>query len=245
MVRRICSEGLLAVTSSEPAQEKPVVTPKRQFEGQIKALYAELARTGVSVSTASMLHYYGRAQHKIAPFIVSVDPITKQPITFLGKRVLGGVNVYMLPILKAAEAAILRQGVTYKPAGSHIGGYEFRGMRIAGQVSKDILSSHATGLSLDIDSSANAPTTNAATNRGDIPDRVVLAMVEHGFVWGGVTRVNFAELGNDPMHFQFSLHKDDERYQEILRTSPVAASYLKALKDAGKLPPLPEKKGSI
>jgi len=119
-------------------------------------------------------------------------------------------------------------------------------MIIKGKESTDILSSHSAGLSMDMDAGSNgAKYDGGGSNRGNIPDHIVEALVNAGFVWGGVRRSGFNELGDDPMHFQQSLHPTDARYQEILATSPIAKRYSDALAQNGALIPLPPKASSV
>lgn len=101
-------------------------------------------------------------------------------------------------------------------------GCEYRGLKINGEPCKDILSSHAFGMAVDIDPSKNFP----GHGRGNIPDHVVLAMVESGFAWGSVQEpgFHFGEQG-DPMHFQLSVLPSDARGRAIINSSPTASRY--------------------
>ena len=124
----------------------------------------------------------------------------------------------------------LASGAAWRPAGTEILGYNFRGMKIGGVESSSILSSHSAGLAIDIDAGQNGPKYDGgAKNRGNIPDGVVEALVRAGFVWGGVRKKGFEELGDDPMHFQLSLHPDDARYPETLASDATAEKYWDAL----------------
>jgi hypothetical protein len=241
-----------APAPSEPATSVGLTVSKKQgaFANEVRALYA--TTTTASFTVGTMKSYFGRGddgrvvtswtglRRAFERFIVKTDPVTGGPITFLGRPITGGVNVYMLPMLKAAEASILAAGVQWQPAGKAILGYGFRGMRIGGVESHSVISSHSAGLSIDIDATQNAAHYDGgATNRGNIPDVIVLALVQAGFVWGGVGKKGFEELGDDPMHFQQSLHPDDARYQAILAESPTARAYWDALDQQHLLPPLP------
>lgn len=239
-----------APASSAPASPLTVTPKQKGFGDEVRALYE--ANTTASFTVNTMKSYFGRGddgrvvgswaglRKAFDRYIVKTDPVTHQPITFLGRPISGGVNAYMLPLLKAAEAQILAAGVKWQPKASTILGYGFRGMKIGGVESTSILSSHSAGLSLDIDAGNNgAHYDGGATNRGDIPDVIVKAMVKAGFVWGGVRREGFNELGDDPMHFQQSLHPDDARYQAIMAESETARAYRDALEQAKLLPPLP------
>ena len=64
---------------------------------------------------------------------------------------------------------------------------------------------------------------------------MVLALIDAGFVWGGVRTTGFAELGDDPMHFQQAIHPEGARYREIV-SSGVAQQDYERLRADGRLP---------
>lgn len=225
-----------------------VVTKKKDFAPQVQAIYDQYSPT---LTTSNMRQFFVQANgsrpvstnaalQAFSRYIVTEDPVTGGPITFLGRPITGGVNVYMLPMLKAAEARILAEGVPWQPAGKNVLGFNFRPMMIGGKPNtQGILSSHSAGLSIDVDPTQNgAKYDGGATNRGNIPDAVVLAIADMGFTWGGLRRPGFLELGDDPMHFQFSLHHDDDRYQSLLKTNATAKKYWDALETKGRLIPM-------
>jgi hypothetical protein len=268
----VIAPSLIAAAGAQPAApalRAPTITPKQDKKDRsgvvhpglaraVKDEYAAATADGLTFTTANMRQYFGvldngrlaqsRTVTKAAfeRYIVTEDPVTGGPITFLGRPIRGGVNAYMLPMLKAAEADIIASGLEYTPQAKVVLGYGFRGMRIGGKESTTILSSHSAGLSIDLDAGSNgAHYDGGASNRGNIPDEVVLTMIRYGFVWGGVGRKGFEELGDDPMHFQQSLHPDDTRYQRILGDNATAKAYFDALQAADKLAPLPPKAGSV
>lgn len=144
------------------------------------------------------------------------------------------MNMIMLPFLKIAEEEIRRQNINYQPR-NKIGGFAYRNMRLNGKMS-NVKSHHAYGLAIDMDSDTN----DTKDGRGDIPDEVVLALVNAGFAWGGTRNEAFKYLGRDAMHFQLRFDARDPEAQAILRASPIGMKYWKAI-----LPLLPDdyKKG--
>lgn len=120
-----------------------------------------------------------RNGEKIKKYITNVDPLTNEPISFLGRPLHGGINLMMIPFLKVAEQAIQNLGLNYKPKAKDIGGYHNRDMNSMGGQPSNVPSFHAYGIAIDMDASENSP----AKGRGDIPDEVVMEMVKAGFSW--------------------------------------------------------------
>jgi hypothetical protein len=125
-----------------------------------------------------------------------------------------------IPFLKIAEEKIRAANIAYKPAIDKYKGYEFRGLKIKGVPQKDIMSSHSFGMAFDIDPSKNMP----ANGRGNIPDEVVMALVESGFAWGSVPYEGF-HFNLDPMHFQLRFDPRDPVGRAIINSSAVGKKY--------------------
>lgn len=239
--------ALLAYSSGKP-QEKPEVpkpptsprraapeatsayprpTPKRTFEPQITALYDQHP----TIFTVANLHdHFGNSLREVQPFIIDKDPVTgEHPITFLGRPINGGLNRMVLPFLKIAEAEINRSGIKYTPRSPTIGGFKDRNMMSHG-IETNVPSFHKYGLAFDIDAGNNgAKYDGGATNRGDIPDHVVLAMVKAGFNWGAVGADRHDYLHDDPMHFELRFPADSPSGQAIIESSEVGQKYWAAI----------------
>lgn len=217
----------------EPEQpyEKPRLSPKASLEGAILDHYHQ---TDNSYRTLDLPKIFGRDRNKIEKYITDTDPVTGGELTFLGRPLFRpdekgarGTHLYLIPFLKIAEEKIRDSGVNYQPRAQTLGGYRFRGMKIGGKETKT-LSSHAFGLAIDIDPSANGP----QHGRGNIPDQVVMAMVESGFAWGYIHEpVDYPKLGIDPMHFQQRFPPDSEDGQAIINSSPIGQKYWQAVQE--------------
>lgn len=168
-----------------------------------------------------------RNGEKIKKYITTVDPLTNEPISFLGRPLHGGINLMMIPFLKIAEQAIQNMGLNYKPKAKDIGGYHNRDMNSMGGQPSNVPSFHAYGIAIDMDASENSP----AKGRGDIPDEVVMEMVKAGFSWGGrgdlTAKYDF--LGSDPMHFQMRFPPTDPAGQAIINASSAGRAYWKVI----------------
>ncbi len=206
-----------------PGTEKPVFSDVSVLRQRITDLNA---KNSPKYTTDSMPSLLGKTKPEIEPYLTNVDPVTGGELTFLGrpfkKPPNGGINLMMIPFLKAAEEKIKQSKVNYKPQISRYHGYDFRGLKIGGVESPDIKSSHAFGMAFDIDPSTNWP----KDGRGDIPDQVVMALVESGFAWGSVPEpgFHFGEKG-DPMHFQLKVDPRDSQGRAIINSSPAASRY--------------------
>ena len=173
----------------------------------------------------NMHEKFGKTEKEVQRYITKIDPITKGPVTFLGKPLAGGINLMMLPFLKIAEEEIEKSGVNYVPDGKAIGGFDFRDMKVQGKPS-GYPSFHKFGLAIDIDAFQNMP----RHDRGTIPDQVVMAMVKNGFASGLVAHPDFTYLSADPMHFQLRFPPESEQGQEIINASAVGIQYWEAVK---------------
>ncbi len=200
----------------KPGTEASILTPKSQIQSQITEIYGQQKTT---FTTERMASYFGRRQEKYERYVTNTDPLTNKPLTFLGRRIHGGISLAVITNLKIAEEAIRQSGVNYQPA--EIGGYDNRGMMINGVPDPNIPSHHKYALALDLDHSLNGP----KSGRGKIPDQVVMAMVNAGFAWGKVGGPEFSYLGNDPMHFQLRFHPDEPAGQAIINSSEVGKAY--------------------
>ncbi len=231
------SSGDTEVVPYTPGTLPGTITPNKDLNPQIDAIYAQNRTT---LTHQNLPEHYGRSEEEVRRFIILNDPITGGTATFLGRtidhkgRSGPGLNMIMLPFLKIAEDAIRRQNINYQPR-NKIGGFAYRNMRLNGKMS-NVKSHHAYGLAIDMDSDTN----DTKDGRGDIPDEVVLALVNAGFAWGGTRNEAFKYLGRDAMHFQLRFDARDPEAQAILRASPIGMKYWKAI-----LPMLPDdyKKG--
>jgi len=134
----IGAAGATAKTTTLAApMTKGTISKKPAYTKKIEELYTQNAAKGITFTVANMRQYFGvKDNGKVARslnethaafsrFIVKTDPITGGPITFLGRPITGGVNAYMLPMLKAAESEIAKSGFNYRPAGPTILGLGF------------------------------------------------------------------------------------------------------------------------
>lgn len=229
----------LATLSPEQSPRKAEVTPKPAFEGKVKDLYEKLPS---HFPTTRLSQYFGTRLDKIQAFLTDKDPTNGTPLTFL-ERPIPKLNLLAIPFLKIAEEKINASGIKYKPKAERLMGYENRDMNIQGQApgTSGRKSSHAFGVSIDMDPTDNDSSTGhnkregrnrmyAAINRGNIPDEVVLAMVESGFIWGGVKTAGFDELGDDPMHFQLRVDPRSAEGQAIINSSVEGRKYWNAIR---------------
>lgn len=229
--------GDTEVVPYTPGTQPGTITPNKDLNPRLDAIYAQNRTT---LTHQNLPEHYGRSEEEVRRFIILNDPITGGTATFLGRtidhkgRSGPGLNMIMLPFLKIAEEEIRRQNINYQPR-NKIGGFAYRNMRLNGKMS-NVKSHHAYGLAIDMDSDTN----DTKDGRGDIPDEVVLALVNAGFAWGGTRNPAFSYLGRDAMHFQLRFDARDPEAQAILRASPIGMKYWKAI-----LPLLPDdyKKG--
>jgi hypothetical protein len=217
----------LSLEPYRPGNERPVFSDTPVLQKRISDIYANHPPT---YTTDNMPEKLGRTKAEIEPYLTNLDPVTGKELTFLGKPFnkppKGGINLMMIPFLKAAEDKIKLANVNYKPAISRYHGYDFRGLKIGGVPSPDIMSSHAFGMAFDIDPSTNWP----KNGRGDIPDQVVMALVESGFAWGSVPAKGFHFGNADAMHFQLRFDPRDAQGQAIINSSPTARLYWEKIK---------------
>lgn len=231
------TSGDTEVVPYTPGTQPGTITPNKDLNPRLDAIYAQNRTT---LTHQNLPEHYGRSEEEVRRFIILNDPITGGTATFLGRtidhkgRSGPGLNMIMLPFLKIAEEEIRRQNIHYQPR-NKIGGFAYRNMRLNGKMS-NVKSHHAYGLAIDMDSDTN----DTKDGRGDIPDEVVLALVNAGFAWGGTRNPAFSYLGRDAMHFQLRFDARDPEAQAILRASPIGMKYWKAI-----LPLLPDeyKKG--
>lgn len=208
----------------ENPPKKPL-TSLAELKGPIEDIYAE---TPHLYRVDTIRNIFGdRNGEKIKKYITNVDPLTNEPVNFLGRPLHGGINLLMIPFLKVAEEAIKKLNINYQPQGKDIGGYHNREMNSMGGKPSNIPSFHAYGIAIDMDASENSP----AKGRGDIPDEVVMAMVKAGFSWGGRGDLSakYDFLGADPMHFQMRFPPSDPAGQAIINASPAGRAYWKII----------------
>ena len=115
-------------------------------------------------------------------------------------------------------------------------------------VESETLSAHALGMSIDMNPGLNEPSYKyhdqekyphlynpriyPGNNRGEIPDEVILALMECGFIWGGSGgAVGCPELNDDPMHLQLGVNPWSERGQAIINASRIGRECWDAVKD--------------
>lgn len=211
----------------ETGRENPIISPKAMLEGRITEIYNQ---DTTIYKTNNLADYFGKTEKQVRSHIITIDPLTGKTITFLGKPIRGGLNKEVLPFLKLAEENIRRTGLRYKPQAPEIGGYKYRGMMIGGKEST-IPSFHKFGLAFDFDAGNNGP----KDGRGNIPDQMVMAMVNAGFAWGEVGHKDFAYLGNDAMHFQLRFPANSPQGQRIINSSSVGKNYLAAVNKPNNL----------
>ena len=205
----------------KPGTERPSFTPVGPLQSRIRKIYDGASST---YTTDSMPAQLGRTRERIEPFLTNIDPVTGGPLTFLGAPFLkppsGGMNLMAIPFLKIAEEKIRAAHIAYKPAIKIYKGYEFRGLKIKGKPSDKIMSSHSFGMAFDIDPSENMP----EDGRGNIPDEVVMALVESGFAWGSVPYEGF-HFAADPMHFQLRFDPRDAIGSALINSSKAGSLY--------------------
>lgn len=149
-------------------------------------------------------------------YIRNIDPVTNEPISFMGTKISSGVNLLVLPYLKEAEARIKEAGIQY-----HIHTAQcFNHRNIAGT---DTLSYHSWGIAFDLNPQDNAVYTpyDKLNPEKRIPPEVVQIMESLGFRWGGRWQGK-----PDAMHFEFAINpltstallrsNDAKRYQAAI-----------------------------
>lgn len=196
--------------------EKGTFTPLSELAPSISAIYGENETT---YDNKKMYKVFGKNKAEVMKFNITEDPLTQKPVSFMGKPLTGGINMEMYVFLKVAEAEIQKLNLKYVPNGESIGGFEYRRMKMI-DGSDNGMSMHAYG-AIDIDAGANSP----KSGRGDIPDEVVMALVNAGLAWGGARDKAFSYLGRDPMHFQTRFPADSPQGQSIINASPVGRKY--------------------
>lgn len=200
----------------KPGTEKGTRTPLKDLNPAISSIYQQYETV---YDNKSMDKYYGKTKAEVVKFNISQDPLTGKPVSFMGKELSGGISMEMYVFLKIAEAEIQKLHLKYVPAGKTIGGFEYRKMKMING-SDNGMSMHAYG-AIDIDASSNDP----KSGRGDIPDEVVMALVNAGLAWGGTHDKAFDYLGRDPMHFQLRFPIDSPQGLAIINNSSVGKKY--------------------
>lgn len=227
----------------ETAPRRPARSPRLKVSSKA-ALEREVLdyyqSTDNSYRTRDLPRFFGETREQIEPQITNIDPVTKEPFTFMEcpiadprKPGAKGLRVETMMMLKIVEEKLDQRGVKWKPKAGAIGGYEFRGMKVHGKETST-LSSHAFGIAIDIDPAQNGPIKDEndeyKLNRGDIPDQVVGAFVESGFAWGLVgDQEDYPEFGNDAMHFQQRCPADSPEMQAIIQASKTGRDYWAAI----------------
>lgn len=199
-----------------------------------KNIRSEIYDPNKSTYNVDTLHdYFGKEGHEIQQYLTIVDPVTKGPITFMGKKI-DKLNLEMLVFLKITEQNIKAKNLKYLPGG--ISGYQDRNLHFINQENDPKLmelalrtpSFHKYGMAIDIDYSKNRP----ENGRGDIPDEIITTMCETGLAWGGVGdshERSSSYLGRDPMHFQPRFPADSEEGQAIIQASPIGQEYWRVI----------------
>lgn len=200
----------------EPGTEKGTRTPLKELNPAISSIYQQYETV---YDNKSMDKYYGKTKAEVMKFNIANDPLTGKPVSFMGKKLSGGISMEMYVFLKIAEAEIQKLHLKYVPTGKTIGGFEYRRMKMING-SDNGMSMHAYG-AIDIDASSNDP----KSGRGDIPDEVVIALVNAGLAWGGTRDEAFGYLGQDPMHFQLRFPIDSPQGLAIINNSSVGKKY--------------------
>lgn len=209
----------------KPGTKEPHVSPKSAFERQVREIYA---RQDTLFTVNNLEKNFGRDYKK---YLIDIDPITnEQPISFLGRPVIGGINLMMLPFLRKVEKDLMALDLNYIPKQKEVRGFQDRNMCVGNQNGEPILdpnipSFHKYGLAVDIDPDTNWP----KDGRGTIPDEVILAMAEAGFAVGNVSDPSFYYLMNDTMHYQLRFPPDSAAGRNIIDASPVATRYWNAI----------------
>lgn len=204
----------------QPGTEKGTLTPLGKLNPRISEIYGQ---SETVYDNKHMGEIYGKTKKEVMEFVITEDPITHKPVSFMSKRLEGGISMEMYVFLKVAEAEIQKLHLKYVPKGATIGGFEYRKMKMI-DGSDNGMSMHAYG-AIDIDSGTNKP----ENGRGDIPDEVVLELVKAGLAWGGTKDPAFNYLGKDPMHAQLRFPADSPQGQAIINASPVGRKYWSVL----------------
>ncbi len=198
---------------------KAEISTKKDLIQKLDSIYSK----NKTIFTVNNLHEYFGKNYK--RFLIKEDPITKKPLRFLGKLISQGVNIMMLPFLRMAEKKIMDKNINYKPIAKHVLGFQDRNMKFIDNRKSTVPSFHKYGLAVDIDPGLNGP----RDGRGTIPDEVILAFAESGFACGLFGYKDFAYLGQDPMHIQLRFPPGSKEGQSLIKSSPVAKKYWKAI----------------
>lgn len=165
-------------------------------------------------------------------FITRIDPVTKEPLSFMGAKIPDGMNALIIPYLKEAERRIKDKGINY-----HVHTATctcWRNVR-----GSDSRSYHSWGVALDINPADNGMGT--AWNNLDPAKRVPMELVEImeslGFRWGGRWSGR-----PDSMHFEFGINP---LTSTALLTTPEAQKYKVAILDPIKPSTAPKQYASM
>ncbi len=129
-------------------------------------------------------------------YVQNIDPVTNEPITFMGAKFASGTNILVLPYLKEAEARIRAAGINY----NFYNAQSYSRRTIEGS---DNLSYHSWGAAFDLNPADNGfkRSWDSLDPEKRIPPQVIQIMESLGFKWGG------RWTGRpDPMHFEFAIN---------------------------------------
>jgi hypothetical protein len=196
------------------------VQPAPAFEGAAPAMgkgteAVEMRSNFEEVGREFWMRLVGRSPAETAKFITSIDPITGGPVTFMGKRIPGGINVLIIPYLKEAEDRIKAAGIKYDV--NTLYGTKWRPTYRGTTQSK-----HSWGVAIDINPRDNG--YGIQYQNLDPAKRIPLEFAEImkslGFRWGGKWNTP------DAMHFDFVY---DPRAVTSLLTSQEGKRYAQAI----------------
>lgn len=219
----------------KPGNEKPVISELKVLRAGI---LDEYNRSPTELFTnyppdnprANLDTLFGSEESDIKKYIITIDPLSDpnnpKPITFLGRKIHGGINLIMYLFLKIAEELIMKTGVNYMPAGKEVLGFNYRNMMFNGKPDKLIWSFHKPGLAVDLDHNKNGP----KDFRGNIPDQVVMGMVKAGYSWGLVKTDDEPYFSQDAMHFQPRYHYESPAGQAKIKSSNAGRRYWAVIK---------------
>jgi len=182
-VEKKTAENLQNLQDEVSKTNKPKITEHLgELEEKIghQRQYESMGQTGWDV-------LFGRTREKAMQNIEYKDPITGGPITFLGKRIGGGINYAILPYLKEAETKIKKAGINYKVRNTSATNWRKK----RGRKTRSL---HSWGVAIDI----NPATNPLGSTETDFPPEFIQIMKSVGFRWGG----DFTRR-KDPMHFEF------------------------------------------